>query len=249
MKKLTARNKSLILSGLAAVGVVLTGYLSAKCAIKAEEKETTKDKAVAYVPAIVSGAVTVGCIGGSTYFSGEEIAALTVALTAATQRFTDYAKAVHDNVSDEEAARIDEAFYLQEIDRLEQELAEREHPTDEDDLCTFVDSFSRYTFKARLEDVESGIEQAVQEYNDSGLLAWSKVFYYLNNGDMAPAHSFLGGYFDPEWAYGWSRTLIEEMYETPENYNFNITIHKTTNHPNTYIIYYAMAPEACYMAY
>lgn len=248
--ELTAKNKSLILSGLACVGVALTGYLSAKSALKAEERETKKDKVLAFVPAIVSGSATVLCIGASTYISGEEIAALTMTCAATAQRFADYRKAVHENASPEDAARIDEAFYIQEIERLEQELAEREHPRDDDDLVMFVDSYSGYPFRARMDEVDYGIEQANQHYRESGCLAWSDIFFLINE-DTGPYKSVLGGGDDP-FGYGgigWSEGMMEQLYDNADGFDFKVFKSELKDRPGVYEIGYSVPPEMCYLEY
>lgn len=248
MKKfeLTARSKSLILSGVACVGVVLTGYFSAKGALKAEERDAKKDKVLAYAPAIASGCVTIACICASTYISGEEIGALTLALAASAQRFADYRKVVHENVSAEEEERINEAFYLKEIERLETELAEREHPREDDDLCDFVDSFSCYTFRARYEDVEAGIEKAINLYKEQGFIPWCDIFYLLNDGDTGPSRSIIGD--DGYGGYGWSEGMFEQMYENA--LSFDVFLEQLTcDRPNVFTINYNVAPEPCYLEY
>lgn len=248
MKKieLTARNKSLILSGIACIGVVLTGYFSAKGAVKAEERETKKDKALAYAPAIASGCATIACIGASTYISGEEIGALTLALAASAQRFADYRKAVHNNVSPEDEARINEAFYLKEIERLEAELAEREHPSEDDDLCEFVDSFTGYTFRARLEDVEAGMDGAKNLYAQQGFIPWCDIFYLLNDGDTKPYMSALGD--DGYGGWGWSEGMFEQLFDN--TVSFDISLERLSpDKPDTFVIYYSVIPEQCYLAY
>ena len=245
-KELAPKTKSLILSCIAGVGVVVTGYFSAKCALKAEEKETKKEKAIAFIPAIASGCATIACIGASTYISGEEIAVLTAACAATAQRFADYRKAVHETVSAEDEARINDAFYISEIDRLEKELAEREHPTDEDDLYEFVDSFSGYTFRASLEDVEIGIADAKDLYNEQGYLCWCDVIYILNSGDTRPARTALG---DAYAGFGWSENMMEECYKDT-NLTFDIFLTTSKDEkPNVRIITYSVLPEGCFLEY
>lgn len=65
------------LSLLGVGGVGLTSWLSIKCHEKAKDKEDTKEKLIAYAPAIVSGLGTSACILGSHHISNKEIAALT----------------------------------------------------------------------------------------------------------------------------------------------------------------------------
>lgn len=248
LKELTPKTKSIILSCIAGVGVVVTGFLSARGARKADERETKKEKVIAYIPAIVSGGATIACIGVSTYISGEEIAALTLACAAATQRFADYRKAVHETVSPEVEAEIDRNFYLKEIDRLEQELAAREHPTDEDDLYEFVDSFSGYTFRARLEDVEDGIAELKKYYKEENCLAWCDVFYVLNNSDVRPYNSALGKELYGGW--GWSKAMMNEHFDCTDDFDFDISLVEMADEkPNVRIIAYSVLPEGCYMEY
>lgn len=250
-KPLNATQKSTILAVLAGVGVGLTGFVSAKCSQKAEKKETRKEKAIAYIPAIGVGAATIGCIGMSTKISHDEIAALTVACAAITQKFVNYKKAVEEVATEEQKAQINEIFYLNEIDRLEQELAEREYPREDDDLCTFVDSYCGYTFKAPLEQVEYGLTQALELYKEQGFLPWCDIFILANDGDIAPYGSYLGadyGYDRDYYGIGWSKAMFEEMFEDTD-YTFDICLTEVKDKPNAYIINYSIVPEPFYMEY
>ena len=243
LTELTPKTKSVILSCFAGVGVVVTGILSAKCARKADERETRKGKVLAYIPAVVSGGVTIACIGASAYISGEEIAALTMACAATAQRFADYRKAVHETVTPEEETKIDNAFYLKEIERLEQELAEREHPTDEDDLYEFVDCFTGYTFRARLDDVELGIIDLKKLYDEKGYLTWCDVIYALNDCDRRPYKSGIGT------EYGWSKGMMEECYKGT-GLDFDISLEKMDDEkPNVRIITYSVPPIEYYLEF
>lgn len=249
--KITSKNKSLILSCFAGVGVVLTSYLSARCARKADEKETTKEKALAYAPAIASGCATIVCIGVSTYISGEEIAALTLTCAATMQRLTDYRAAVQENVSQEDAAKIDETFYLKEIERLENELTTERHICC-DDLSTFVDSFSGYTFRARLSNVENSLPEVRKLYKDNEALAWCDIFYLLNNGDTIPYESALGpcgGYGMYDYGYGWSKAMMEDVYDNDDGFDFDVSLCEMKDRPGVFVIEYTVMPEPCYMEY
>ena len=79
-------NRSIIRLGLTIIGILgvpVTSYISIKCHEKAEKAETKQDKLKAYIPAIISGAVTTGSIAGSHKLSNKEIAALTATATYA----------------------------------------------------------------------------------------------------------------------------------------------------------------------
>ena len=67
-------NTKLIRLGLCVLGnlgVPLTSYISIKCHEKAKNAKTKKEKLKCYIPAIVSGAATIGCNVGS-YHAGSK---------------------------------------------------------------------------------------------------------------------------------------------------------------------------------
>jgi hypothetical protein len=250
LKKFTPQNKSLILSCLAGLGVIGTGWLSARAALKAERRESKKEKILAYVPAVVCGASTLVCIGASTYISREEITVLTAACAATAQKFANYRKAVHENASAEDEARINEAFYQSEIARLEQELAEREHPTEDDDMCIFRDSYTGYPFKGRYEEVNAALEDVRKAWRDNGVLAWCDVFYLINHEDMNPYESALGGGDSSYWHHGgagWSKALLKDLFD--DQVDFDISLEPIKDKPGMYSIEYTILPEECYLEY
>ena len=87
LKRLWKKNGALILTCAASMGVVATGVLSGKAAIKAKdilEKNPdagVKELAPAYTPAVICGAATIGCIIFSHKISAKEIALLTATCT------------------------------------------------------------------------------------------------------------------------------------------------------------------------
>lgn len=251
LPNITPRNKSIILSCVACVGVITTSWLSAKGALKAEKCETQKEKALAYLPAIVSGTTTILCIGASTYISSEEITVLTAACAATATKFADYRRAVHENVSEEQEAKINDDFYQKEIARLEQELAEREHPRDDDDLCIFKDGFAPYSFKARYEDVEERLQEVLEVWKTDEALAWCQALYILSGGDTAPYYSPMGcsgQYWSGDYAFGWSRGMFEDGFGMENAIErFDISVREVKEHPGIYQIEYSIMPEPDYM--
>lgn len=236
---ISARNQSLILSIAAGVGVVVTSYISARCAKKIDDEAPVKDKVVSYLPAIVSGGVTIGAIALSTKISSEEITGLMVSLTALGTKFADYKKSVVENVDAETNERINNSFYEREIVRLNDEvkrLSDTQHPEEDDDeLCTFVDSAFGYSFKGYLDEVFAGISDALGGYEECGYLSWPDIFYFLNNKDEAPSLSDVGVEF------GWSKDMIKEYCE--EDVPLTIDLTEVTDMPNTYLITYSISPE------
>ena len=246
LPKPTAKQKSLILSVLAGIGVAVTGIVSAKCAKKTTEDMTVGQKVKTYIPAIVSGGLTIGCIGMSTKISHEEIAAATAACVAIGKRFSDYKKSVEEVVTEEQREQIDTAFYEKEIARLEQELAEREHPTEDEDLVTVVDSFTGYTFKAHKDAVDAGIKKVFKSYEENEYLYWCDIFYIMNDGDTIPHDSELGAASLGSYGYGWSKAMFHDFGCDD---GFDILLVKYPNRKNTYILEYANPPEPYFMEY
>ena len=249
MKKpsFTATQKSIALAVIGSMCVIATGVVSAVCSRKAEEKETRKEKVLAYAPAIGVGAATIGCIALGTKISATEIAGLSVACASVMQRFTNYKKAVEQVTDEDQQRQINEIFYLNEIDRLEAELAEREHPVDDDDWCTFIDSYSPYSFRAPYEQVEVGIEEAMKLYDKQGYLCWCDVFYLSNNKDTTPHDSIIGSEYT-DYGVGWSKAMFDSWYEDTD-YVFDICLTPVKGKPNTYAIEYSTIPEPCFMEY
>ena len=101
----------LVLTILGVAGVGATSYLSVKCSKKADQVEDKKDKVIAYVPAIMSGVVTAGCIIGAHRFGTEDIAALTA--TAG------YLAASREKISD----KIKEKFGVEKLREINQEIS------------------------------------------------------------------------------------------------------------------------------
>lgn len=244
--KPTATQKSLLLSIAAGIGVCITGVFASKCAKKTDEDMSLVEKAKTYAPAIVAGGATIGCIAASTYISHDEIAAVTAAGAALATRFANYKKSVEEVVTDEQREQIDISFYEKEIARLEEELAKRDHPTDEDDLLTFIDSFNGYTFKARKEQVDAGIAEARKLYEKNEYLYWCDVLFLVNNEDMIPYHTYFGpdGWYHDGW--GWSKAMFQDL-EMEDG--FDIYLNPVKGRDGVYSIEYGCYPEPGFMEY
>ena len=93
-----SKNLPTILTGVSALGVFATGYLSAKAAhetiktlgsdVSEFEKEEWKEVAVNYIPAIVSAMLTVGTMATANKISKQRIKGLTSAYTNLNTRTT-----------------------------------------------------------------------------------------------------------------------------------------------------------------
>lgn len=103
--KWLSKNAPTILSNIACIGVAVTAWLSGKGAVKAEQtkKEWTEEKHEeltkfekvqatihSSIPAIISGAITIGCIIASGKISANQIATITGAAAVTAKQFSDY---------------------------------------------------------------------------------------------------------------------------------------------------------------
>jgi hypothetical protein len=110
-----------ILTGLGIVGVFSTSYLTGKAAIQASEilreedlsedrKERTKEVIKytwkIYIPPVVSGAVTVGCILGASKTSGQRTAAAVAAYSLSEKAFSEYREKVVEQVGVKKEQKI-----------------------------------------------------------------------------------------------------------------------------------------------
>lgn len=116
MNTFIKENSALILSGIAATGVVLTGILVAKETPKAlkliENAEKKKDNlltipekviiaAPAYIPAVISATGTVACIFGATALNQKKQASLTAAYILLNNYHKEYQKQLIDICGEE----------------------------------------------------------------------------------------------------------------------------------------------------
>lgn len=120
------KKKSPTILGVAAMGgVVATAYLASKASVQASriiEKEEARVGAIAgtkarvkeytplvwklYIPTVASGAVTIGCIAGSTKISKRRISAAQAAFVLSERAYSEY----RDKVIQEYGQRKDQAI-------------------------------------------------------------------------------------------------------------------------------------------
>lgn len=124
--KVLKSNGPEIFTGMGAVGVLATAYLTARAAYVASEvihtteaqsgthadpKERFKERARhtwrLYIPAAVSGTVTIGCIVGASKASGQRTAAAVAAYSLTEKAFSDYREKIVEQigVNKEQAVR------------------------------------------------------------------------------------------------------------------------------------------------
>lgn len=114
-------NSPEILTGVSVAGVGITAYLSGKAAVKASEilkyhdanskkelnwKQKTKLVWKTYLPAGISGAVTAGCIIGSSRASSHRTAAALSAYTLTEKAFTEYRSKVAEQIGKNKERKV-----------------------------------------------------------------------------------------------------------------------------------------------
>lgn len=130
-------NSPEILIGLGIAGVVTTAYLSAKASYKAtrmiDEMESNNGEAVdqrerlkertrlvwkEYIPAGISGVVTIGCLVGSAKLSGNRTAAAVTAYSLTERAFSEYRDKVVEKIGEGKEEKIRDEIAQEKIDKL-----------------------------------------------------------------------------------------------------------------------------------
>ncbi|MBQ9003716.1 MAG: hypothetical protein IJ087_17870 [Eggerthellaceae bacterium] len=236
--------KSMILSILTGVGVVATGVLAAYCAKKDDDTRPTKQRAINYAPAIVSGTVTIGLVIANAKVSSAEVAALTAACAGLITKLNDYRDAVDEHeVCGEYATDIDKKFARNRAERV-LNATPYQHA---DDIATFIDSYTGMSFEASYEKVLEAEKTLVERYNDDKPVAWCDLLF-LATGSRDTYNSNLG----PE--IGWSKAAMEDIHGTWYGDQTDVTlppleITNTKLADGRWKIKYSFMPEWCYYEY
>lgn len=126
--KQTKTNAPEILAAMGVTGVVTTSYLTAKAAVKMSQDEdadpwaSNKEKIKRYwrlfVPAGISGIVTMGAIVGSSQASGRRTAAAITAFTVTEKAFNEYKEKVVEQVGKGQEQKIRDKIVQERVDAL-----------------------------------------------------------------------------------------------------------------------------------
>jgi len=130
-KYFITHNKSTILSVVGAIGVIGTAVLTADATIKtmcdihkAEEThedltQTEKLSVVKhYIPAVICGVGTVGCIWGANVVNRNSQASLLSACTLVSNRLTKYQQKVEETIGEEENRKILKSLGAEEAEKM-----------------------------------------------------------------------------------------------------------------------------------
>lgn len=225
--------KATIFSILGSAGVVVTSVLSVKCSKKIKEQDDIKIRAKKYLPAIISGSVSIGCIMAADKINKKEIAALTASVGYFAKKFTDYEKEVREIVGDEKADEIEQSFYTKQLEKQTDEKLLEDKNT-----FKFIDSYSGASIIAPYDKVVAALKQCEDIYRKQGYFCWCDIFYLINEScDLYD--SYLGE------TVGWSRSMYEQFgYD-----NMHVHFKLKQLDDDKFLIDYSLMPEFGFMEY
>lgn len=149
------KSKATFLTIAASFGVVGTSVLTAISTKKAVEKtinqEFTKEEKIKiyakeYVPSILMGATTIGCIIGANIINAKAQASLASAYGVLDRSYKEYRKKVEEIVGEEKEKEIRAAMAKEYFD-----LSEVPNPENSDTLIFFDEISNRFFFRTMIE--------------------------------------------------------------------------------------------------
>lgn len=205
------KNGSTILTCAGGIGVVATAVMAAKATPKAiklveeakKEKgeeltkwETVKAAGPSYIPAILTGAATVGCIFGANVLNKHQQAALVSAYALLDQTHKDYKKKVAELYGNEADGKVRE-----ELAKDQYKDADVPEEDEDDGKQLFYDEYSRRYYRATNETVLRAEYEINKMLAESGGASLNDYYDLLNIPRMD-----YGEYI------GWSAAQMYEMY-------------------------------------
>jgi hypothetical protein len=120
-ERLVRNNSTSILTALGVTGTITTAYLAGKASFKAawvinfeenlleqhvEPKDAVKLVWKLYIPAAISGTLTVACILGSSKLNSKRTAAITAAYSLSERAFTEYKEKIVETIGEKEEKKV-----------------------------------------------------------------------------------------------------------------------------------------------
>ena len=225
-----------VLTGLGVVGVFSTAVMAAKNTPKAleilEEKDEYKvekygyhltrvEKALAmapaYIPAILMGTATAGCILGANHVNKQNQAALVAAYTYLHSEYDCYKRKVKEIFGEEAEKKVRE--------ELAKDIYLHETYGSVDEKRLFYDEYSKRYFEMSLYEFQRNIYEINRIYNHIGELSLNE-FYEFFKLDHTELGDKLGWCAAKDWEcynFSWIEAHLVEI-ETPDNLQaFGIT--------------------------
>ncbi len=198
LAKATKSNAPEILAAVGITGVFTTSYLAAKAAVQVAKDEdadshaSTKEKIKKYwklyIPAGLSGALTVGAIVGSNQASGRRTAAAVTAFTVTEKAFSEYKEKVVEQVGKNAEHTIREKITQENIDKnppsAQVIFAGKGHV-----LC--CEAYTKRYFRSDMETLKKA-QNEINERVHNDLYVMLSEFYDQIGLEHTSASDFLG---------------------------------------------------------
>jgi hypothetical protein len=192
-RKLVTDNSPAILTAVAVVGVATTAFLAAKATPQAMEDikqaETEQGEPLTvnqkiylvgyhYVPAVVSGTMTIACIIGVSYIHHQRHAALISAYTLSEKVIQEYQEKVKENLGEGKERKV--------RDDIAQDTVNANPPSSEKIFITghgdhmFLDKMSGRYFRSTVDKVRKAENKLVHQLNNDAYASLNDFYGYLN---------------------------------------------------------------------
>jgi hypothetical protein len=121
VEQVLRENSTSILTAFGVTGTISTAYLAGKAtytigyrastrdengAPKLTKKEWVKDYWKLYIPAVVSGSLTIGCVVGASRISSRRAAALTAAYSLTEKAYAEYKEKIIETIGDKKEKKV-----------------------------------------------------------------------------------------------------------------------------------------------
>jgi hypothetical protein len=191
LKKAAVDNSPMLLTGMAVAGVFTTTVLAVRATPEAlmeisyadedtDEPLTVKDKVLAtwtlYIPAVVSGCVTVGCIIGANKISSKRNAALVSIYSLAQEAAKEYRSKVVETIGDVKEKKIREQVAEDRLKGNPVNTSEIIITGSGEQLC--YDSYTGRYFKSDIETIRHA-QNTINAQVISDMCASQNEFYDL----------------------------------------------------------------------
>lgn len=184
-----SKNSPVILSSMAAGGVVATAILAAKCHHKARKhveslgeeelpiKETLKETWRFYIPPVLMGCASIACIIGSNKIQAKRNAAVASAYLLTDAAFRDFKANVSERLTQNQLEKVETKISQDKIDKDPVESKEVIITDDGDVLC-YDETSGRY-FKSSMEKIRRTENTLNKDLLQEGWVSLNDAYFCL----------------------------------------------------------------------
>lgn len=188
--KFTNKNAPTILSVIAGIGVITTSILSAKGTLVAKEivqkdKEMTKGKAFCkaapcYIPALVSGGLTIAAIAMSNRINSKRILALSGALAMTNDQFKKYTDKVKVMLGEKTSTKVSDEISKDAVSKID--TTGLQIPGSGKMLC--MDSITGQLFMGDINQIDAAMNRVNKDIMISGWYSLNSLLYEISDGQI-----------------------------------------------------------------